>query len=788
VRITNVGGFTTRNPLRTLFGALDDTSIHSVRVVRNDSDVIVVAASNGVFSFVAALKEGINTFKATVGDASTGTKTSDPVSYTYFVNHAPTAVISYQATPTQVMLSALSSTDPDAGQGAQLSFVWSADAGNPEPSFSGTLTQPSITIQRPKTPGDYAFTLIATDPSGLKDTTRSFFSILDDGSFQNPTIATAPRWAKSGRIYELFFKSLTPAGTINAALSYLPYFKNLGVNILWVMPVMTNAAPMNNESGTGYNIKDFFTVAPEYGTNDDFRNFVNAAHRYGLKVILDVTPNHTSYLHPFVLHGRQYRENSPYWTFYQHTVIPHNENGVGPQVLDADGYVYYSAFSSQLLNYNWSDVDARTYMIEAYKWWIKQFDIDGYRFDVYWGPRRRANNGSGGENDMGVPMRSALKHVKADILLLAEDDGTGLGTEVIFGDRSGGVDAGYDWRLYGSAINPFYARGSDLNNLNTYITNFGGTTMGFIPGPNSLFLRFLENHDEDRIASIYGSYEKTMPIGTVTMTSPGLPLIYSGQEVGYGLGLPTLDLRRRGVIDWNASGKSLLSLHYQRLATIRAQFPAFSTQLMNRVTTGNASVYAYTRPYPKGNGVVLVNTSGTSLSGTVYLDRTNMDTTACQCNDLFGNDLYNDTTYVLPYVGGRLAADYSLKPYGSAVYVVADTPLRLVVPSLATSVPSDRIGAAAPSSFKLYPNYPNPFNPLTIIRYDVARPCRVRVKVFNMLAEEVASLVDQQQPAGSYAIQWNGTSHAGSVLSTGVYFVRIEAGDFVTSEKMVHLK
>ena len=87
-----------------------------------------------------------------------------------------------------------------------------------------------------------------------------------------------------------------------------------------------------------------------------------------------------------------------------------------------------------------------------------------------------------------------------------------------------------------------------------YITNYGANNlMGFVPGPNASFMRFLENHDQTRISAVYGSYEMTMPAATIIMTAPGLPMIYSGQEVGYGLGISNLLLGSRGVIDWNWS-------------------------------------------------------------------------------------------------------------------------------------------------------------------------------------------------------------------------------------------
>ena len=89
-------------------------------------------------------------------------------------------------------------------------------------------------------------------------------------------------------------------------------------------------------------------------------------------------------------------------------------------------------------------------MINVYKYWIKYFDLDGYRFDVYWGPHRRY-----GEAYMGDPVREDLKHLKPDILLLGEDDGTGVGTQYIYADAGGGLDAAYDFKLYFNQIRGF---------------------------------------------------------------------------------------------------------------------------------------------------------------------------------------------------------------------------------------------------------------------------------------------------------------------------------------------
>lgn len=781
VQITNLSGFVTRNPQRTLYGVVEDTSIHTVRIVRNDADTAFATATAGAFVLAAQLREGANTFKALARDANGFLQMSDPVMFTYLINHAPDADVYFIDAGPNVIVSADGTTDPDTGQ--VLTYLWSADVKNPQQvaGINGSRNR-QISAPKPTVPGEYYFTLIASDPEGNKDTTRNYFTILDNGVFQGASRATVPRWVKQGRLYEMFFKSFTPQGTINAAIPMLPYLKSLGVNILWVMPIMENASPINTRTGPGYNIKDFLKVAPEYGSNGDFKNFVSQAHSLGLKVIVDVTPNHTSYLHPFVLEARQYRERSPYWNFYQHTVINHNTNGLG-QSTTSDGFIYYSGFSSQLLNYNWSDVDARSYMIEVYKWWVRECDIDGYRFDVYWGPHRRAGGGAGNELEMGAPVRKALKKLKPDIFLLAEDDGTGSGTEVIFGDRSGGVDAGYDWALFGGAIKPFFFDAGSIENLHSkYFNN------NFYPGPNASFMRFMENHDEERIIYQYQdtAYQKTQPVASTLFTVPGMPMIYSGQEVGHGLTMSDFYQRTRGVIDWKSPGRSRLLPHYQRLTHIRAQFAAFSTQKFIRLSSGNGLVYSYARPLSGNDGIVAVNLSSSVQDVTLNLSSAVVETPVQDGKAYVVSDLYNDTSYTLKFTGAQASLRIVLRPFGSSVCVLSDSTRRLSLPLL-VSVKKD-LGENLPTEFLLHQNYPNPFNPTTTIAYDLPSEAYVTLRIFNILGEEVATIVRGRQEGGQHAAQWNGMSSTGLGCSSGVYFMRLEAGSNISVKRMMLLK
>ena len=129
--------------------------------------------------------------------------------------------------------------------------------------------------------------------------------------------------------------------------------------------------------------------------------------------------------------------------------------------------------------------------------------------------------------------------------------------------------------------------------------------------------------------------------------------------------------------------------------------------------------------------------------------------------------LYDGTSYRLWYVG--LIAGQKFKiGYATA--------------------PKDPITGIAdegvvPEKYELSQNYPNPFNPVTVIRYSIPKAEEVSLVVYNLIGEEVAHLIDERKPAGSYTVKWNASN-----ISSGIYFYRLQAGDFVQTRKMLLLK
>ncbi|MBF8248773.1 MAG: Por secretion system C-terminal sorting domain-containing protein, partial [Bacteroidetes bacterium] len=251
------------------------------------------------------------------------------------------------------------------------------------------------------------------------------------------------------------------------------------------------------------------------------------------------------------------------------------------------------------------------------------------------------------------------------------------------------------------------------------------------------------------------------------------------------------EARNRSTIDWNYQGRSLLLPHYQRLAWIRGSFSAFSTQAFTRLTTNSSLVYGFVRPLADQNGISLINFSSAptnvsvSLVGTGGSANVLLTGGAQDGKTYYMNDVYNDTSVAVTFNAGVLNFTTTIAGYGSAVYVLSDSVKKLVVP-LMTSV-KGHLGEL-PTTFKLYQNYPNPFNPSTTLTYDVAERAHVELKVYNILGMEVATLVDGAHFAGTYTVRWDGKDYHGQIVSSGVYFVRFQAGGTPAMKKIVFLK
>jgi len=176
---------------------------------------------------------------------------------------------------------------------------------------------------------------------------------------ENISHVVHPEWSKNANIYEVNLRQFTKEGSITAFLKEIPRLKNMGVDILWMMPI--HPIGIKNRKGTlgsYYSVKDYTAVNPELGYFDEFKSMVQLAHELDMHVIIDWVANHTSWDHAWV-------DEHPDW-----------------YAKDSTGNMFAPFDWSDVVQLDYNNHELRKAMIEALGFWVKEADIDGYRCDV----------------------------------------------------------------------------------------------------------------------------------------------------------------------------------------------------------------------------------------------------------------------------------------------------------------------------------------------------------------------------------------------------------------------
>lgn len=291
-------------------------------------------------------------------------------------------------------------------------------------------------------------------------------------------------WIKDGIIYELYLRAYTQEGTFKSIIPKLNQIKNLGVSIIWIMPINPiGELKRKGTLGSPYSIKDYFDINPEFGTKEDFREFVKEVHKLGMKLIVDVVLNHSSWDNPLI------KSNPEFYT--------RNKKGeiVSP---NKDWY--------DVADFNYANKELRKYMIDMLSYWVMEFDVDGFRCDVaelvpidFW---ERA--------------RAELDKIKPVFVL---SEGT------LPQHHLKAFDMTYSWNIY-DMLKDLVEGKKNSEEITKAIK-----TERYVYPKNSLRMRFNENHDKERAVKVFG-YDGSFITAALITTIPGVPLIYSGQEVG----------------------------------------------------------------------------------------------------------------------------------------------------------------------------------------------------------------------------------------------------------------
>ena len=202
---------------------------------------------------------------------------------------------------------------------------------------------------------------------------------------------TTPWW-QTAVIYEIYPRSFQDSdgdgiGDLAGIIQRLPYVAELGVDALWLTPIFRS--PM---ADFGYDISDYTAIDPVFGALSEFDALLTAAHAYGLKIILDLVPNHTSDQHAWFVESRSSRDNPKRDWYLWHDPAPHGGppnnwcsdfGGSAWQYDSTTGQYYYHAFLAKQPDLNWRNPEVRAAIYDAMRFWLRR-GVDGFRIDVIW--------------------------------------------------------------------------------------------------------------------------------------------------------------------------------------------------------------------------------------------------------------------------------------------------------------------------------------------------------------------------------------------------------------------
>lgn len=387
----------------------------------------------------------------------------------------------------------------------------------------------------------------------------------------------SPDWLRSSVVYEIFPRDFSAAGDLNTITARLDELKDLGVDIIWLMPIHPVGQIMKKGTlGSPFSVRDFYAINPDYGTTNDFRRLVDQAHQRNMKVVMDIVAGQTSWDSVLMAHPEFYERDA------NGKIIPPD-----PAWKDVAGL-------------NYANPDVRQYMIDMMKYWLTDYNVDGFRCDV--APNVPL--------DFWEEARTALEKVNPQVIILAD---AGARPELL----TNAFDVDSSWNMN-------YAVDTVINGLQpaTYISDSWAHTDKQFPD-RALHLRFTDNHEETRAVARYGM-NCALAAQVLMMTLDGIPMLYNGMEVGDATESEDPALFEKMPIFWNPSGRPPLRSIYRDLIKLRKHNPAFydgSVEWLDN-TAGN-QVISFVRHDEKDEFLVLINFSSSDLQGSIAIQDAN---------------------------------------------------------------------------------------------------------------------------------------------------------------------
>ncbi len=393
----------------------------------------------------------------------------------------------------------------------------------------------------------------------------------------DPSIATtgkSPDWLRSAVVYEIFPRDFSQAGDLNAITARLDELKDLGVDVLWLMPIHPIGEKMKKGSvGSPFAVRDFYAINPDYGTTNDFKRLIEQAHQRNMKVVMEVVAGHTSWDSVLMQQHPDF-----YLRDTNGVIIPPN-----PAYTDVAGL-------------NYANPDVRRYMIEMMSYWLRDFGVDGFRCDV--SPTIPI--------DFWEAARDALEKINPQVIILAD-----AGAQPALLSKAFDVDSSWNF-MY--SLNMVMSSQQPADFMKA---SWEHTQQQFPKG--ALHLRFTDSHEQTRAVARYG-INGALAAQVLMLTLDGVPLFYNGMEVGDATESADPALFEKMPVFWNPGGRPPLRDIYRDLIKLRKHYAAFYSGEVDWLqNTAPRQVVSILRHDTKDEFLVLINLSSVRVTGSVEL-------------------------------------------------------------------------------------------------------------------------------------------------------------------------
>jgi glycosidase len=374
-----------------------------------------------------------------------------------------------------------------------------------------------------------------------------------------------PTWAEDAVIYEIYVRTFAgeiKGNTFDAIADRLAYIDSLGVDCIWLTPVLEK-----DHAPHGYNVTDFFSIAEDLGTREDFERFIDAAHDRDIKVLFDLVCNHSARVHPY-FQSAVGDTDSEYRDWYEWRS-------------ETEPETYFDW--EYIANFDFDHLPVRRHLLDAVDTWAPL--VDGFRCDMAWAV----------PDAFWREVHDRVKDVDPEFLLLDET------IPYIPDFQAGLFDMHFDSTTYAALRR--VGDGAPAEQLIEAVDE--RTEIGFPDYAG--FMLYAENHDEARYLADYGRDAAEAGLGAL-FTLPGTPMVYAGQEFG--------QLGKRDDLAWEHADETLRD-HVRSLAAVRHEVPALAAgaalaRVDYEVRAGDPDrVVAYARNPPSGERVVVALNFGT---------------------------------------------------------------------------------------------------------------------------------------------------------------------------------